>query len=69
MVKLFTLVGLVRGGLVNVSSHEKQILFQKLGANNHFEREIVVSIIKIFGPNISSSFDMMMFTAVKDTRR
>ena len=36
MVKLFTLVGLVRGGLVNVSSHEKQILFQKLGANNHF---------------------------------
>ena len=37
MVKLFTLVGLVRGGLVNVSSHEKQILFQKLGANNHFD--------------------------------
>ena len=39
MVKLFTLVGLVRGGLVNVSSHEKQILFQKLGANNHFDKE------------------------------
>ena len=38
MVKLFTLVGLVRGGLVNVSSHEKQILFQKLGANNHFDK-------------------------------
>ena len=28
-----------------------------------------VTIIKIFGPNISSSFLMMMSTALKDTRR
>jgi hypothetical protein len=33
------------------------------------EKDIVVTIIKIFGPNISSSFDMMMSTALKDTRQ
>ena len=32
------------------------------------KKDIVVSI-KIFGPNISSSFDMIMSTALKDTRR
>ena len=46
MVKLFTLVGLVRGGLVNVSSHEKQILFQKLGANNHFDNFFDLSEVR-----------------------
>jgi len=33
------------------------------------KKYIVVTIIKIFGPNISSSFDMMMSTSLKDTRR
>ena len=33
------------------------------------KKDIVVSIIKILGMNISSSFDMTMSTAVKDTRR
>jgi hypothetical protein len=31
--------------------------------------DMVVSIIKIFGPTISSCFDMMMSTVLKDTWR
>ena len=32
-------------------------------------KDIDITIIKIFGPNISSSFNMMMSTALKDTLR
>jgi hypothetical protein len=61
-----------RAGLfltVSVQTGFNCFLLSLQTAKPQIKKDIVVTIIKIFGPNISSSFDMMMSTALKDTRR
>ena len=47
----------------------KLVSAQAQNSQTFNQKDIVVTIIKIFGPTISSSFDIMMSTALKDTRR